>query len=77
MTTATASPSLANPLTLHLTIEAHRKRMVQLAGQYGLGDARVLRMSRRLDALILRAMKQSRTGEGQSVNGHQKEIRKS
>ena len=53
----TMTPCTANPLLLHLTIEAHRAKMVQLAGQYGLSDARVLRMSQRLDALIVREMK--------------------
>lgn len=51
----------ANPLTLHLTIEAHRNRMIKLAEQHGLNDPRVLRMSERLDKVILVAMKQ---GEG-------------
>lgn len=67
MTTASANPSLANPLTLHLTIEAYRKRMITLAEQYGLGDLRVLKVSQRLDRLIVRAMVAEQGGVSEGV----------
>jgi hypothetical protein len=53
---------------LRLTINAYRKRMHRLAEQYGIGDLRVLRMSQRLDRLIVRAMvaEQGGVSEGRS-----------
>ena len=45
------------PYELHRRIEACRSRMHQLRDRYGLTDARVLRMSKKLDRLILLEMK--------------------
>ena len=44
------------PYELHRHIEAYRARMHRLAAEYGLSDPRVLRMSQRLDKLIVLEM---------------------
>ncbi len=46
-----------NHYQLHHLIEAYRARMHQLAAVYGMGDARVLRLSQRLDRLIVAEMR--------------------
>ena len=45
-------------LTLHMKAEALRTRMHQAAAKHGLGDARVLRLSRALDKVVVEIMKQ-------------------
>ena len=44
-------------LTLHLRAEALRTRMHQAAEKHGLGDPRVLRLSRALDKVVVEIMK--------------------
>lgn len=55
-----------NPLMLHLAINAYRKRIYRLAEQYGIGDLRVLKVSQKLDRLIVRAMVAERGGVSES-----------
>ena len=56
--------NLADLLLLHLRAEALRSRMHQAAARYGLGDARVLRISQALDRVVVEIMRGEMKREG-------------